>query len=351
MKSRHVLLLLPAVLSAAVSGGCKKNTDTEINYLSGTLSLSMPSYVNPGYTKTFLLDDLMTVSRADGGPVGYRFLDPVTGKADTLVTADGTVLKREYTVSVPDTIATLSLTLGAFVAADSGYSGTSASASFTVVKPGWDEGCSITNFVTDPDAVFLDERDGRTYYKTRIGGLDWMRNNLAYEGGQDGEEVLGVSYAQSDAMSEIFGRYYTWEEAKTACPEGWRLPTDAEWTGLCEGAGPGGKLPGVAGKVMADLYFNGAKMWEYWPKVPITDEFRLSVMPVGYATVSGEEYKEYKFEGLYTYAVFWTSDGNDEVGGDGVCRYINHKENTIYRGRRSNTDFAASVRCVKDVKE
>ena len=31
-----------------------------------------------------------------------------------------------------------------------------------------------------------------------------------------------------------YGRLYTWEAAKEACPSGWRLPTDEEWKEMAE---------------------------------------------------------------------------------------------------------------------
>ena len=331
--------LLPLALIAASAGftACDKEKETEKEYLTGRLSLSMPSYVNPGFTKTFLIDTLMTLSRSDGGPIGYRFVDPNTGAADTLVAADGSVLHREFTLTVADTIVSQTLTFSAFVSADSDYYGSSTTASYTIVRPGWSDGSSITNFsVTDPESVLTDARDGREYYTVGIDGLLWMRNNLAWEG-------AGVAFQRSAAMSEIFGRYYTWEEAQTACPDGWRLPADAEWTQLSEGAEPGKDIPGLAGQVMADLYFNGTKMWEYGREVPITDALGLSVMPVGYAMVDNGEYD---FSGIYAYAAFWTSD---ETGGRGVCRYIYHDQNVVYRGLMPKSDFAASVRCVKEL--
>lgn len=330
-------LLPPALVAGLIClPGCKKEEDTQSEYLSGKLSLSLPAYVNPGYSKTFRIDTLMTLSRSDGGPIGYRFTDPNTGLADTLVTADGRILHHEYTLTVPDTVANKTLTLSAFVAADANYYGTSVSAPFTIVCPGWNDGASITNFTVVPGGTFTDERDGSLYHATEIGPLAWMRNNLAWEG-------AGVAFRRCAAMSGIFGRYYTWEEAQTACPPGWRLPSDAEWTQLEADAAPGKDIPGLAGRVMADLYFNGTKMWEYWREVPITDDLRLSAMPVGYATVGGGEYV---FDGTYTYAAFWTSDESD---GFGVCRYIYHDTDVVYRGRMSKTDFAASVRCVREL--
>jgi len=53
----------------------------------------------------------------------------------------------------------------------------------------------------------------------------------------DGVLINGVKWATRNVGSagtfvkspQDFGNYYTWEEAKTACPSGWRLPTYTEF--------------------------------------------------------------------------------------------------------------------------
>ena len=330
------------VLGALLAGflsvqGCKKEETTDYKYLDGKIALSLPPFVEPGFTKTFKIDTLMLMSREDGGSIGYYFRDSGAGVNDTLVTADGVIRHHEFTVTAPDDAVTNTLTLTAFTAAESQYYNSSFSATYSVVLPGLDGKGSITHFDTQTSS-FIDARDGKEYYTTDTDKLSWMRNNLAWEG-------AGVEYQRCTALNYLFGRYYTWEEAQTACPEGWRLPTDADWTALDASAVAGQDIPGLAGKLMGDIYFNGTKMWEYWREVKITDQLGLSAMPVGYATVSG---KDYTFDGLYSYAAFWTSDESEDLG---VCRYVFHKKDIVYRGRMSKTEFAATVRCVRDITE
>lgn len=331
------------VLAALMAGlasvqGCKKEETTEYYYMDGKLSLSMPPYVEPGFSKTFTIDTLMRMSRDDGGKVGYIFRDSGKGVYDTLVTADGNIRHHDFTVTAPDDVVTNTVTLTAFTEPDSKYYSSSATVTYSVVRGGMDGRGSITNFVPGTSPQFTDSRDGRKYYATDRGKLSWMRHNLAWEG-------AGTPFLSCAAMNDIFGRFYTWEEAQTVCPEGWRLPSDADWTSLDASAVAGQDIPGLAGKVMGDLYFNGAKMWEYWREVKISDQLGLSAMPVGYAVVS---HGSYQFDGLNTYAAFWTSDESDGLG---VCRYVFHNKDIVYRGRMSKTDFAASVRCVRDIKE
>lgn len=324
--------LLAGILSAQ---GCKKDETTEYYYFDGYLSLSMPPFVEPGFTKTFTIDTLMTVSREDGGTIGYILRDSGVGVNDTLVTADGVIRHHDFTVTAPSEAVTNTVTLTAF--ADANYYSSSVNAEYSVVRPGLDGNGSITNFDTSSEQ-FTDTRDGKQYYIVDTDKLTWMRQNLAWES-------AGTVYLDCTALNDLFGRYYTWEEAQTACPDGWRLPSDADWTALEPSAEADQDIPGLAGKLMGDLYFNGTKMWEYWREVKITDQLGLTAMPVGYATVAEGDYS---FTGLYTYAAFWTSDESDGLG---VCRYVYHNKDIVYRGRMSKTEFAASVRCVRDITE
>ena len=329
-------ILLPALLVAALSilPGCKKE-NTETKTLSGYLSVELPPYMGGGESKTFMIDTLMTLICPDGETIGYYFRDETTQTNDTLVKADGTILKHYYTYTAPSTKGNAKLTLAGFMGKDSKYSGFSTSYTTTVVFPGLSGSGSITGFDKDGSWTYRDFRDGRTYYCSIIGDLFWMRQNLAWD-------EAGVPFEGCGVMTDVFGRYYTWEEAQTACPNGWRLPTDAEVVALQENAAASKDIPGLAGKLMADLYFNDTRMWEYWRDVKITDELCFSAIPVGYGTVAEGSYD---FQGDFEYAVFWTSDEED---GYGICRYIYQNKDIVYRGRMSKTDFVAPVRCVME---
>lgn len=80
--------------------------------------------------------------------------------------------------------------------------------------------------------TFTDSRDGQTYktfsFKNASTGttVTWMAQNLNHK-------VEG-SYAYDDKEShrKELGLLYTWEAAKKACPKGWHLATDSEWSML-----------------------------------------------------------------------------------------------------------------------
>ena len=211
MKFWKISFLLAS--AAVMTLSCKKDDDeVNVKYMEGSINLDVPAFVLPGYSQTFPLDDLMTVTRDDGGEVGYYVTDPFTEDKDTLRTSEGQVLKDEYVLTVADDaeLGDYTLTVTSY---GGGYVGRTGTADFTVVRPGLNGESSLTGFDIQPsDLTFYDARDGRNYYYTILDDTRWMRQNLAWEG-------AGQPCGNSDAMSDIFGRYYTWEEAEAgACP-------------------------------------------------------------------------------------------------------------------------------------
>lgn len=100
---------------------------------------------------------------------------------------------------------------------------------------------------------FKDSRDGKYYKYAYIGNTRWMAENLNY-----GNDSLGKCFWDDDENCSEYGRYYTYEESRTVCPDGWRLPTENDFSELVENVGGsenaavylrstewGGDLPGI----------------------------------------------------------------------------------------------------------
>lgn len=90
-----------------------------------------------------------------------------------------------------------------------------------------------------------DERDGNSYCSIMYGEQEWLVENMRYlpavnrvneySGSEEMYYVYGydgndVDEAKSNPNYIEYGALYNWRAALSACPAGWHLPSDAEWS-------------------------------------------------------------------------------------------------------------------------
>ena len=105
-----------------------------------------------------------------------------------------------------------------------------------------DNWCKAESHWYDVRKEFCDNRDGTHYKYTTIAKkgagtgdsyvATWMAENLNYS--------LNVPESEGRCREdncETYGRFYTWEAAVSYCPDGWHLPTQAEYTALINAVG------------------------------------------------------------------------------------------------------------------
>ncbi len=321
-------------LSAALLllSSCKEKDDSSTKpSLNGSLTFSIPTYVELGSSFTLTPSG---VKKPSSGMPGYYWSSSWDSAKDTTKTEDGSG-DGSWSVKVPDEIGTYNITCVAFSA---DYSASSFTRTIYVIDPALNKTITGTG-ISEKDDSFVDPRDNSVYYTMTCGGKTWMKNNLYYKDS-------GISLDECPVMDAVAGRFYTFDEARTACLDGWHLASEEEFTALANSVGSSElkefeTLAGAAGDLMADASFLGTKMWEFWPAVKITNKSGFSAIPLGYCT----DQNFHKFEGMNSYAVFWTSHQTDEAG---WYRYIYVDKNNVMGAYGDKNTFRANVRCVKD---
>lgn len=306
--------------------------------LSGTLKVDFPEYVLAGEEINVLPTGFYRNDETDTLLTLY-WVHPISGARDTVRTeTDPDTIGNDFIFEVPtDTVG--KFTLSIYVAAE-GYSLRSTVVSFTILNTELDEGSLRGYGFLDELNTFEDTRDSyRYYYTTAADGHDWMISNLAWNG-------AGDAFSGEEALSRIYGRYYTWNEAVNACPEGWHLPSDADIINLALAYGgtssDGVSVESGAGALMGNIYMNGSRMWEFWPDVRITNASRLSLIPAGLAKLNNGKAL---YGGLNDYAFLWTSDEVDGVSAK--ARYIYMDKPAVFVDAFGKESVRASVRCMR----
>ena len=121
-----------------------------------------------------------------------------------------------------------------------------------------------------------DSRDGQVYKTVVIGEQTWMAENLNFK------TEDSYCYNDSTKYCDKYGRLYTWEDAKKACPEDWHLPTKAEYDVLISTVGDSS----FAGKML-----KSTSVWDSnWNGL---DEYGFSALPAGLKTSSRYSHGEF----------------------------------------------------------
>ena len=165
---------------------------------------------------------------------------------------------------------------------------------------------------------FTDPRDGQTYRTVTIGNQIWMAQNLNYKTSNS------VCNVEKDADCNLYGRYYTWAAAKTACPSGWRLPSYDDWVDL---------LNEVGGASVAATKLKAKSVWSRGENGE--DAYGFSALPAGYSH-EGEFFNEHS-------AVFWSSTDSGTSFVYSVRMEYDKKKAEITKDLKN---YSLSVRCI-----
>ena len=216
----------------------------------------------------------------------------------------------------------------------------------------------------------VDSRDGQKYKTTKVNGLqEWFAENLNYADSVKTPSLLGHSWCYENSADSCakYGRLYTWaaaidsaklekegvlcgnglkcelpEKIQGICPEGWRFPSEDDWTWL---------LSSVSKKISGQYVGVPLRAVSGWSDEEGSDIVGFSALPAGARVDSAD--------GMYleigSQAFFWGYEysAKEEDRGDGVKifpyetdGYGNYWASSTGPRKRDGV----SVRCVRDVK-
>lgn len=175
--------------------------------------------------------------------------------------------------------------------------------------------------------TLTDSRDGQKYRTIVVGSLEWTAQNMNYA------PVEG-SYCYDDNADhcKVAGRLYDWQIAvDSACPEGWHLPTQAEYKTLVDAMGGSSK---VGPKLKTTSGWNDG-----WSG---SDSVGFAGIPAGY------RYNSHSYEEGYRTG-FWTSERKDILS---YAYFLPLNNSSVINfSYDSIDDYAYYVRCVREVEE
>jgi uncharacterized protein (TIGR02145 family) len=223
-------------------------------------------------------------------------------------------------------------------------------------------GTSYGNERSFETRVTVTDYDGNVYQTVKIGNQLWMAESLRTTYFADGTEISHVEgmsdwealpmtgtaaycwYNKNISNGDIYGALYTWDAAvkgevidtdalkgvQGVCPNGWHLPSNAEWTELINFLGG----EEVAGGKMKD-----SKLWTS-PNTGGTNVSGFSGLP------SGTRRNDGTFANIGTFGFYWSANPT-ESDWYAYNRRLNYN-NTEARYQAIYKKDGASVRCIRD---
>ena len=205
--------------------------------------------------------------------------------------------------------------------------------------------CLATKTGMSVQALLTDARDKQVYKTVKIGTQTWMAQNLNYADSASMANLAGNSWCYNNSADSCarYGRLYTWTGAMNiassyqsasasaginavhqgACPVGWHVPTDAEWSTLATAVG---------GSSSAGTMLKSASGWNG------TDDYGFSALPAGLRYSYGD------FDYVRNDAFFWSATWRyADAASSGHLGF-----SASMLTRDLGKSFAFSVRCVQD---
>lgn len=194
----------------------------------------------------------------------------------------------------------------------------------------------------------VDDINGNTYTTISMESQTWMAENLKATKYNDGTPIPlisdfstwnglstpGYCWYNNDSLAykSTYGALYNWYTVATGklCPEGWHVPTDAEW--LIMSGYLGGEE--VAGDKLKE---EGDEHWLIFNEKS-TNETLFTALPGG-ARIEGD------YSSIGYSCALWTATSYDDT--NAWCRVLESGESYLLYGY-VDKKYGLSIRCVKN---
>jgi uncharacterized protein (TIGR02145 family) len=215
--------------------------------------------------------------------------------------------------------------------------------------------------ILNPNLTYgsLTDQEGNSYATIVVGTQEWMAENLRTTVYANGDPILNVTdsvvwlnqlegawcYYNNDSQNENpYGKLYNGyavTDARNACPQGWHVPSDADWNTLINTIDPnadgGINTINIAGGKMKS---SGLQYWNT-PNLGATNESGFSALPGGLRNGIS---LNFVYKGRYCF--FWSST---EFSPDKLWkRILDKSDSNIIRDEPGHKRDGYSVRCVRD---
>lgn len=207
--------------------------------------------------------------------------------------------------------------------------------------------------------------DGNVYKTIEIGNQIWMAENLNVSRYRNGDTIQNITdsaswygltsgawcyYEENMAYGMQYGKLYNWyavNDPRGICPDGWHIPTDAEWSILeiYLGMHPSDTATefyarGYSANLGGQLKSDNGEWDNIYIELENTNESGFSALPGGLRNNSQED-----FQGVHFSAVFWSISEYDIDRA--WCRSLARDHPGVGRFGHPKY-FGKSCRCVQD---
>jgi uncharacterized protein (TIGR02145 family) len=211
---------------------------------------------------------------------------------------------------------------------------------------------ALENMLINNGSLTAIDIDGKKYNVVKIGAQIWTKENLNVSKYRNGDIIPQVTdptewinlttgawcYYNNDAANgAVYGKLYNWyavNDPRGLAPEGWHVPSDAEWTTLTTFLGG----DTVAGGKMREA---GTTHWNT-PNTGATNTSGFTGLPGGFREPSNGDFRATNNSGNW-----WSSTENSML--ESQSRSLSWANSNVTRNVNGHQKrFGFSIRCIKN---